>query len=382
MNIAFICTEKLPSPAIKGGAIQTMIDGIAPFLILNHNLTIYSITDPCLPETEIIDGVNYIRFPLDLYEYKVATELKKKRFDVIHVFNRPIYIPMYKNAAPNSKFILSLHNDMFSELKITPNRAEMAIELVDKITTVSEYIKRAVVERYPTANDKVHVVYSGIDLKKFHTQWSKEGKLIRQQIRRNLDIDNKKVILFIGRLSKAKGPHILIKAMNNVLSYFDDAVLLIVGGKWFSENGTNTYIQELQALSKQFKNNIKFTNYLPSEQIPEMLVAADVFVCSSQWHEPLARVHYEAMAAGIPIITTNRGGNPEVITHEENGLIVSDFRNPAAFSSAIVQILSDHKLANSLSKKGRAIVEKQFQFQHVAERYETVYLQSFPEYVK
>ena len=57
----------------------------------------------------------------------------------------------------------------------------------------------------------------------------------------------------------------------------------------------------------------------------------DLFVCSSQWNEPLARVHYEAMAAGIPIITTNRGGNAEVMNQGKNGIIIDDYDQPKAF---------------------------------------------------
>lgn len=50
MKIAYICTEKLPSPAIKGGAIQMMIDGVSPYISQEYELTIFSISDPSLPK--------------------------------------------------------------------------------------------------------------------------------------------------------------------------------------------------------------------------------------------------------------------------------------------------------------------------------------------
>lgn len=108
MRIAFICTEKLPSPAVKGGAIQLMIDGIAPMFAAKHTLTIFSITDPSLPMYEIRDGIEYVRVPKEQYEQHIVNELKKRTFDVIHVFNRPANVLFYKQAAPNSRFVTSL----------------------------------------------------------------------------------------------------------------------------------------------------------------------------------------------------------------------------------------------------------------------------------
>jgi hypothetical protein len=63
MKLALICTEMLPSPAIKGGAIQIMIDGVAPILSKKHQLTVYSITDPKLAKRGKRGGISYIRFP-------------------------------------------------------------------------------------------------------------------------------------------------------------------------------------------------------------------------------------------------------------------------------------------------------------------------------
>lgn len=115
LKLAFICTEKLPSPAIRGGAIQMMIDGVAPYFSSRYELTIFSIEDPDLPQQETKNGVRYIHLPKNHYREAVANELRKSSFDLIHVFNRPLNVPLYKKAAPNSRVVLSLHNEMFSE---------------------------------------------------------------------------------------------------------------------------------------------------------------------------------------------------------------------------------------------------------------------------
>jgi len=377
MKIAFICTEKLPSPAIKGGAIQLMIDGVAPIISQNHSLTIFSILAPSLNKRERVNNIEYIRFPQETYEDNVAEELKNHSFDVIHVFNRPASLVKYKQSALESAFVLSLHNDMLSPLKITKETAELALTYCEKITTVSEYIKRTVIGRYEIPDEKVKVVYSGVDLNQYIPVWTREGQQIRAITRKEYGVTDKQVITFIGRLSKTKGPHLLIECMNQVQINHPNAVLVIVGGRWFSENGWNDYVALLHQLAKPLGEKVLFTNYIPSEKIPRMLLMSDVFVCSSQWHEPLARVHYEAMAAGIPVITTNRGGNAEIIHHLKNGYVIDDYQNSEAFSKAVDYILSNEELALEMAKNGRALVEEHFQFTHVANQLQSIYIDAY-----
>ncbi|WP_233522568.1 glycosyltransferase family 4 protein [Peribacillus glennii] len=351
-----------------------MIDGIIPFLRTNHTLTVFSITDPLLPKREIIETVEFVRFPKETYEEGVSEELKRREFDLIHVFNRPGNVLHYKYAAPNSVFVLSLHNDMFSELKLGRKASLKAIESVDAITAVSKYIKQTVTVRFPQAEEKVHILYSGVDLANFPPLFSSERQQKRQELRKIYQVENKKVILFVGRLNKTKGPHLLIESLNFLVDRHPEAVLMIIGGKWFSDNTITDYVKKLHDLAENYKGHVIFTGYVPADQIPSMLLMGDVFVCSSQWHEPLARVHYEALAAGIPVITTNRGGNAEVIEQGINGIILDNYDQPVAFASAIDQVLSQPVLAGEMAEKGRKRVEAKHQFQHVAEHLEKIYL--------
>lgn len=373
MKIAFICTEKLPSPAIKGGAIQLMIDGIAPYFAKKHLLTIYSIEEPQLPAKNIENGIQYVRFPQVNYYNDVVKDLSQHSFDLIHIFNRPKQVKKIHHASPNSIIITSLHNDMFSPLKIAESKAKEAIQYTNAFTTVSEYIKRTLTDRYPKAKEKTTVVYSGVDINNYPLRSSQKGKAIRQQIRNKLQIDEKKVILFVGRLSKTKGPDLLIKAMYDVIKEHPSAVLVIVGGKWFSDNGVNDYVRSLYELATPIKNHILFTNFVPSKDIPNILLAGDVLVCSSRWHEPLARIHYEAMAAQLPIITTNRGGNAEVIFHDFNGLVIDHYYQVESFTKCINFLLNSPELCQRFGKNGRLLTEMNFKFEHTATRLESVY---------
>lgn len=379
MRIAFICTEKLTVPPIRGGAIQILIDGIAPYIGGKHELTIYCITDPELPEREVCDGIEYIRIPREDYNIGVAKILSrryhmKQNYDLIHVFNRPRDILLYKSAMPDSRFIVSLHNEMFRESKISDEMGNLAIRAVDQMMSISNYIGQTIITRFPSARTKVRTVYSGINLNLYKPVWSEEAQSRRDELRRHYGVTEKKVILFVGRLSEVKGPHILIQAMEKVIQEHEDAILLIIGSKWFSDDGMDAYNLGIRRLAESLgEGRVVFTKFIVPSEIPSHFLIGDIFVCSSQWQEPLARVHYEAMGAGLPIITTNRGGNAEVIKSGDNGIVIDDYTNPQAFATVINSLLSNKTEAMRLARAARATAEHKFGFEHVAKRLDNLY---------
>ena len=372
----------LTVPPIRGGAIQVLIDGVTPHLNQHHDITVFCINDPDLPDCEIVKNIEYIRVPRENYVFNVAAKLSikyanKVYYDIVHVFNRPRDLLIYKASMPLSRFVLSLHNEMFKESKISTEMGNLVIRAVDKIMTVSEYIGQTITSRFPLAKSKVKVIYSGIDLNRYKPIWDEGIQRLRKELRKKYGIEDKKVVLFVGRLSKVKGPDILLKAMKEVLQDHPDTVLVIVGSKWFSDDRINEFGLYLRQLAKSLGDNkVIFTGFVPPCDIPNQFLIGDLFVCSSQWQEPLARVHYEAMGAGLPIITTNRGGNAEIIRHLDNGIVIDDYSNSKAFAAAISFLLSNREKADSLSKTSREFVESNFGFEHVAQRLEELYVKS------
>lgn len=368
-----------PVPPVGGGAIQVLIDGVTPHLNAHHELTIFGITHPDLPEREVVNGVEYIRVPRLNYVFNIGIELSKKRanqevYELVHVFNRPRDLLVYKNSMPESRFVLSLHNEMFKEGKISLEMGNLVIQAVDRIMTISEYIGQTVIDRFPQAKSKIQAVYSGIDLKRYKPNWDKAVQEKRKELRQKFGVEDKRVVLFVGRLSAVKGPDILIEAMKKVISEYNNSVLVIVGSKWFSEDRIDDYGLKLKQQAELLgKDKVIFTGFVPPDDIPSHFLIGDIFVCSSQWQEPLARVHYEAMGTGLPIITTNRGGNAEIIKHMQNGYIIDEYTNSDAFAEAIIFLFSNLQAANRLAKVGRAFVEANFEFSHVSKRLENLY---------
>lgn len=368
MKIALICTEKLPVPPVAGGAIQLYIDGILPYLSIRHDITVFSVEHPGLASEEIKDGVRYIRVPASS-KNKYVKNIRRKLsegYDLVHVFNRPLWILPLSESLPDVKFSLSLHNEMFHPEKISAVEAESCIERVEFINTVSRFIADGVSKQYPSADSKLHVVYSGVDIDKYKTSWSEDGMRNKEALKSKYNLEGYKVVLSVGRLSIKKGIHVLMNSMKEVMEKDDKTALVIIGSKWYGGNEEDDYVKSLQVLAKSLKGPIIFTGFLTPAEIPAYYNLGDLFVCASQWNEPLARVHYEAMAAGLPIITTCRGGNAEVVAGYGNGIVIDDYKNPDAFTQSIRYLLDNPAAALEFGKLGRQLAEEKYNWARVA----------------
>lgn len=369
MKILMIATEKLPVPPVLGGAIQTYISGSLPHLAKSYSITVLGITDPSLPNEEVKDGIKYVRVPgklLPLYQQGIVQFLASNSFDIIHVFNRPRLVMPIRSVAPHSKIILSMHNDMFNLDKIEPNEAHAAIEEVSMIVTISDYVGNVIRSLYPQASSKIRTIYSGVDSERFLPGNHSKMESIRNRLRKEHGLEDKNVILFAGRLSANKGVDRLIRALALLSKKHKNLALVIVGGNWFSQNKITDYVAYIRSLAKQQTVPVVTTGFVSSADIQDWFAAADIFVCTSIWQEPLARVHYEAMASGLPIVTTARGGNAEVIIPGKNGFVIEDPEDPANFAEKISEILSNKSLMQSMGKRGRELAISHYNWPRVA----------------
>ena len=368
MRIALICTEKLPVPPITGGAVQLYIDGIVPFLSKKHDITVFGVQHPNLPNEEIKDNVKYIRVPgkTDTIYLSSVKARVDNTYDLIHVFNRPRYLLSLAEKLPGTKFSLSLHNEMLHIKKISDDAAIQCVEKAEFINTVSQYIANTVKHRLPSAEGKLHVVYSGVDSQKYTPVWTQEGMQNKLDMKKKFGLQDYKVVLFVGRLSVKKGVDVLLNAMKEVMNSYKNVALVIVGSKWYGKNEVDEYTTSLHELSKTLTGPIVFTGFVPPSDIPGYFDIGDIFVCASQWNEPLARVHYEAMAAGLPIITTNRGGNSEVVEGYGNGIVINDYKNPNMMAKHISYLLDNPDKALEMGMKGRKLAEEIYNWGRVA----------------
>ena len=149
----------------------------------------------------------------------------------------------------------------------------------------------------------------------------------------------------------------LVRAMSEITPF--RCCLVVVGGAWFSDNSVSDYVAYVRALAVRSPLPVITTGYVQAQDVHRWFCAGDVFVCTSIWQEPLARVHYEAMAAGLPFLTTARGGNPEIVKNN-NGILINNPEDPKEYAQKLNTMLSDLNHARQMGLNGRRLAEQNF----------------------
>ncbi|MZQ86021.1 glycosyltransferase [Paenibacillus sp. 5J-6] len=374
MKIALICPDSLPCPPIKSGAIELLVDRMAPYLSrLGHSVTVFSIQDPSFSNDERMNGVRFIRYDQSSYFSDVRSYCENQLFDVVQLYNRPDWVKEMKRAVPTARVYLSLHNLLINH-EMQDQAALHAFELADHLITVSKFVAEDIIKAIPTVSSKITTLYTGEDPKRFTPHFTMEGKKIAEKLKRELGIPpGYHVVLFVGRLLPKKGCHHLINAMRLVIRKHPKTALVIIGSKWYGDRTISNYVKKLQSRALSVSSFIYFTNFIPVDRLPGYYTMSDILVCPSQWQEPLARVQYEAMAAGIPIISSNRGGNPEVVLNERNGYIIDLYREPEAYAQAIIKLLNNPEKRVEIGRANRKLITDRYNFEKYARRLSNLY---------
>ncbi len=167
-----------------------------------------------------------------------------------------------------------------------------------------------------------------------------------------------------GRLNIVKGHQDLMQAVKILRDQGRNVRLEIAGED--DEGGTGFHHDLLQVRADLgLEEHVTLLGAISAEAVRDKLWSAHIFALAS-WHEPLGVAYMEAMACGIPVIATNSGGVPELITDGENGLMVPP-QNPTALAEAIQRICEDPDLARRLGQNGRKYAEENCRSSQAAE---------------
>ena len=172
-----------------------------------------------------------------------------------------------------------------------------------------------------------------------------------------------KVVMFVGRLLPKKGVDLLLRAWAKVCQEHPTAHLVILGDGPFRA--------ELSALADTLgvSKHVSFQGHV--DNVSHYLWAADVFVLPSK-AEGLSNALMEAMAAGLPCVASKVGGNIDLITDGENGLLF-DSGNEAQLVAALSNLLRNEAEARKLGRKARKTVETEFSLSSVVAQYINLY---------
>lgn len=203
------------------------------------------------------------------------------------------------------------------------------------------------------------VVYNGIDLQKFDTEADLNFDL---ELPLNSDT---RVICVVARLHPVKGLDVLLDAFTIISKILDNIQLWIVG------DGPER--EKLERHADQLGVGSKVVFWGQQENIPSILRQVGVGVLSSLI-EGLPNAIIEYMAAKLPVVTTDVGGNREVVVNNQTGLMVS-FGDTQAFADAILYFLQNPDVARQFGESGRRRVEENFTIERMVRETESVYKQ-------
>lgn len=206
---------------------------------------------------------------------------------------------------------------------------------------------------------KVMLLPEAIEEYLFRPMSDKDG------LRSRLGISDKKTVLFVGRIINAeKGIDYLINAVIEAKKKLDNIQLLIIGG------GPSSEIEHLLKTidTVDGKDYILYLGKKTFSEVPLYINASDVVCVPSVWMEAFGRITVETMGCGVPVITSNAGGSPEVNIDSETGIVVKA-KNADELSSAILKIILDSSLAKQLGDNGRKRVLENYTYEKVVKRF-------------
>ena len=215
-------------------------------------------------------------------------------------------------------------------------------------------------------HERIASIFNGVDLKKFSPIMSEEKPALRQR----LNIPDKKILIYTGKLNHGKGLQMLLRAWHRVLQNGTDTDLhlLLVG------SGVNQYLsceEELRVYvdKNRLNNFVTFTGNVRNVQ--EYLQASDFLRCLSE-SEAMPNALIEAMATGLPVVATAAGGIKDIVVTGQNGIMI-EIHDESALVESILTLIHEPDEAKRLGKAGLETVIKRFSLEMAVDHYEAFF---------
>jgi len=372
-----ICIVNTFFPPWRGGAETYTYNLARKLALLGQDVEVLCGNDPESPGKRTMDGVKVHRLRSRGRIYgvpivpKLAYELAKIDADVIHAnFPNPYNasIASVTSLLRDIPSVLTWHNDL-PPVTLTASIiayihdnviAPVYLQNFKRIISTSDsYAKSSkTLQRY---REKVVVIPNGVDTERFSP--SIDGK----RIRAGHDLEDCKVILFVGALTKwhrYKGLDVLIKAFIEIQRRLDDARLLIVGD--------GDLKSEYQASCLTVAAKVIFAGNVDDDELPSYYAASDLLVLPSiDRSEGFGLTLLEANATGKPVVASNVGGIPSVVTDGVNGLLVPP-RDEKTLAETIIDLMKDEGKLHEMGLNGRRVAEAH-DWKHIVKKTEEIY---------
>jgi colanic acid/amylovoran biosynthesis glycosyltransferase len=217
---------------------------------------------------------------------------------------------------------------------------------------VSKFVQRKLLEQgFPA--DRIFLTYTGVDTIKF----------------RPASMENRAVILFVGRFVEQKGGEFAIRAASEVQRQLPDVELVLIGDGYLRK--------ELETLARQSLRRYRFLGVRTPGEVRDWMNRASM-VCvpsvtmPSGEAEGFGMVCAEAQAVGKPVVAFNSGAIPEIIRHEKTGFMAAE-RDWRSLAQYMARLLKNAELRERFGRAGREVIVGDFNLEHCTRRLEEIY---------
>jgi len=254
----------------KSGAVAIYIKDSLKYSKYKDNIKIISSND--FSNSNFFKNKNYIN--------QFCKKYKKAKISIIEIHNRPEYVKILKKNFPNSKIVLTYHNDPLNlRGSVLPSEREFILKNCEKIIFVSKWIKkRFFIKTSSNIRNNYELIYCGV-LKKKKIDTSKKNKNI----------------LFVGKLNESKGYHIYHEVAKRFKKINPDWNFIAIGNE-----------RKKKIFPKP--NIIKEIGYLNNNDVLNYYEKSEIAIGNSVWNEPLGRIAIEASSRKCCAIISNVGG--------------------------------------------------------------------------
>ena len=299
----------------------------------------------------------------EAYMHDICHAVEDFKPDVIHVNHASFltWIASFIKSMYGIGYVVTVHGtDIFNSTVDTRYKVltRQALQRAELILPVSYHTKKWFLKVFgQDLRRKTKVVSNGISLDEFPRTGSVKS------IEKKYNLDDKKLVIFVGRLTFEKGVEYLIRSAKHI-----KAEIYIIGGGVYRD-----YLRNYAKLVGA--KNVHFLGYFGKEYIGELREfyrRADVLVLPSVVEESTGYAVLEAMACGTPVVASNKGGIPIVVKNGQNGFLVRA-RSSSAITKAVNTIINNPEIEAKFKKNARKIIEERFNWGVLTPQVEEIY---------
>ena len=287
--------------------------------------------------------------------------------DVVRAFNKPAFFTAHSLGAWKREQMGGNPDEMDRKYKFSHRVSEeLRIFKSARAQIMTTKVQEKKLEQlYGFTSKDIAIISPGVDIHRFRPLRPDEDNM-------QMGFPDR-YILCLSRIDTNKGHDLLLNAFDIVREKIPDIHLVIGGGSSAPRQTEQEVLSKIQEIIDQrnIGSRTHIVGYIPDELLAASFQLAELFVLPSTF-EPFGMTALEAMACCKPVIASKLGGIREVISSRENGLLV-DPANTSEFAEAIIMLLKDQKLLESMGEQACRHVHKYFSWDAIAKKHVEFY---------